>query len=53
MMAGTIFAESYGYKKWEFSTSGKLSKPAINKDGTIYVSIENPITNMVVIGWFC
>ena len=37
MMAGTIFAESYGYKKWEFSTSGKLSKPAINKDGTIYV----------------
>ena len=37
MMAGTIFAESYVYKKWEFSTSGKLSKPAINKDGTIYV----------------
>ena len=37
MMAGTIFAESYGYKKWEFSTSCKLSTPAINKDGTIYV----------------
>jgi len=37
MMAGTMFAESYVYKKWEFSTSGKLSKPAINKDGTIYV----------------